>query len=263
MLVDNKFIYLSLPRRGSTSFHYSCILNGLRVQNINDSWNQFNSTIDFTKINENTIMDFIQHGHEPLIELGKKFGFEYPIIAVKRDRHETFYSLYKHILFDLKRTGDNKIYEHFKNITLDELFFYNTQNLLTKKNRWDIINDYLLENKLIEHRVDISLTSPIFKNQKEYFIKTLKAYIVNIIDILITPSTYWHNNDPNIIWFDIKNLKEMEMWISNITQKQFQLKQVNSSKHMETNLKLDSDFIKKYNSIYDYYDLPKSAKTLI
>ena len=55
----------------------------------------------------------------------------------------------------------------------------------------------------------------------------------------------------------------MQDWISDITQKPFELRKVNSSKHMESNLKLDFDFIKKYNSIYDYYDLPKSAKTLI
>lgn len=253
MLVDNKFIYLSLPRRGSTSFHYSCILNGLEVQTINDAWKTFNSTIDFTTIDETTIMDSIQHGHEPLIDLGKKFGFEYPIIAVKRDRHQTFYSLYKHILFDLKRAGADMVYEYFKNITLDDLFFYKSEQLLTKKNRWDIICDYLIDKGLISKRYGVPIELKLHSEE----------YIVNIIDILITPSTYWHNNDPNIIWFDIKNLKPMEEWISNITKKPFQLKEVNSSKHMETNLKLDSNFIKKYNSIYDYYDLPKSVKTLI
>lgn len=253
MLIENKFIYISLPRRGSTSFHYSCILNGLSVETIKESWNSFNSKIDFTNIDESTIMDYIQHGHEPLIDLGKKFGFEYPIIAVKRDRHETFYSLYKHILFDLKRAGANDVYEYFKNITLDELFFYKTEQLLTKKNRWDIICDYLMDKNLLSQRYGIPVELKLHSEE----------YIVNILDILITPGTYWHNNDPTIIWFDINNLKEMEMWISNITEKPFQLKQVNSSKHMETDLKLDSDFIKKYNNIYDYYDLPKSVKTLI
>lgn len=253
MLIENKFIYVSLPRRGSTSFHYSCILNNLEVKNINELWNLHNSSIDFTTIDENSIMDYIQHGHEPLIELGKKFGFEYPIIAVKRDRHETFYSLYKHILFDLKRAGANDVYEYFKNITLDELFFYKTEQLLTKKNRWDVINQFLLDKKLIKEKYNIP----------RYMELSSPEYIINIIDILITPSSYWHNNDSEIIWFDIKDLVPMSEWVSDITHKPFELKNVNSSKHIDCNLKLDNDFIDKYNSIYDYYDLPKSIKTLI
>jgi hypothetical protein len=253
MLIDNKFIYLSLPRRGSTSFHYSCILNGLSIETLNEYWNEHNSKIDFTSIDEKDIMNYIEHGHEPLIELGKKFGYEYPIIAVKRDRHEAFYSLYKHILFDLHRAGADKVYEHFKNISLDDLFFYKTENLLTKKTRWDVIGDYLVERNLISSRHGVPIKMDIHSEE----------YIINVIDILITPSTFWHNNDPNVIWFDIKNLSDMEKWVSEITEKPFNLKQVNSSKHMDSNLKLDSEFIKKYNSIYDYYDLPKSVKSLI
>lgn len=257
MLIDNKFIYLSLPRRGSTSFHYSCILHELEIKTLND-WNLVNSNHDFTTIDESVIMNYIFHGHDPLIELGKKFGYDYPIIAVRRDRHDTFYSLYKHTLFEFERIGANTLYDYFKNITLDDLFFYKTEQLLTKKNRWDIISDYLIDKNLLSTPIKIPTGikgHPININSHEY--------IINVIDLLITPSTYWHNNDPNIIWFDIKNLKLMEEWISNIIQKPFELKNVNSSKHMKTNLELDSEFIKRYNNIYDYYDLPKSVKTII
>jgi len=253
MLVDEKFLYISLPRRGSTSFHYSCILNGISAQSINDRWNAHNSNINFLSIEESSIMDYIQHGHESLIDLYNNFGSNYPVIAVRRDRYESFYSLYKHILFDLKRAGADKIYEHFKNITIDELFFYKTEDLLTKSTRWNTICNYLLDKKLISNKYEIPMDLNLYSEE----------YIINVIDILITPSSFWHNNDPNVIWFDIKNLKPMEEWVSNITKKPFQLKKVNSSKHMETNLKLDSEFIKKYNNIYDYYDLPKSVKTLI
>lgn len=257
MLVDNKFIYLSLPRRGSTSFHYSCILNGLEIETVNN-YNLINSKVDFFNIDESNIMDFIFHGHESLVEIGGKFGFNYPIIAVKRDRHETFYSLYKHTLFDLSRHNGTDLYEYFKNISLNELFFYKTEDLISKQKRWNIICEYLIDKKLISryYNVPIGIKSmPIQLNLEEYFI--------NVIDLLITPSSYWHNNDSNIMWFDINNLKSMEDWVSNITNKSFKLKNVNSSKHIETNLLLDSEFIKKYNSIYDYYDLPKSVKTLI
>jgi len=73
MLVDNKFLYISLPRCGSTSFHYSCILNGLSVQTLDDSLTNSNSKIDFTNINESKIMNLINHPHDSLINLNQKF----------------------------------------------------------------------------------------------------------------------------------------------------------------------------------------------
>lgn len=257
MLIDNKFIYLSMPRRGSTSFHYSCILHGLEVKTLNN-WNYSNSNVDFTTIDENIIMDYIFHGHDPLIKLGEEFGFDYPIIAVKRDRHETFYSLYKHLLFEFQRIGANELYEYFKNITLDDLFFYKTEQLITKQSRWDIICEYLIDKNLLSKY--IKLPSGI---KGQIIDLNLEEYAINVIDLLITPSSYWHNNDPSVIWFDMKNLKVMEEWVSDITKKPFVLKNVNSSKHMESKLELNSDFIEKYNNIYDFYDLPKSNKTLI
>ena len=107
MLVDNKFIYLSLPRCASTAFHYSCLVNDVNVQTHNGEWELANSDIDFKSVDKKDLMNYIYHGHESLIDLQSKFGRNYPIIAVKRQRHERFYSLYKHILFDLK-TPDNK-----------------------------------------------------------------------------------------------------------------------------------------------------------
>lgn len=253
MLIDNKFIYISLPRRGSTSFHYSCILSNFSIKTLDNNSSDSNSKIDFDSVNESDIMNYITHGHEPLTELYKKFGTKYPVIAVKRNRYETFYSLYKHILFDLKRTGYDSVFNHFKNIDIDELFFYKSEDLLNEQIRWDTINEYLLKNNLISRRYDIPTNLNIYSEE----------YVINVINILITPASYWHNNDSNIIWFDIDNLNEMAKWVSNITQKPFELKKVNSSKHMDTNLVLNDVFMKKYDKIYNYYDLPKSIKTLI
>jgi hypothetical protein len=55
----------------------------------------------------------------------------------------------------------------------------------------------------------------------------------------------------------------MEKWVSNKIGKEFKLKQVNSSQHIECSLKLDQNFKERYNSIYDFYDMPKINKTLI
>jgi len=263
MLVDNKFLYLSLPRCASTAFHYSCILNEINVQTHNGEWETANADIDFKSIDKAGLMNYIYHGHESIIYLQSKFGNSYPTIAVKRNRHERFYSLYKHILFDFQRLGFTRFYETFSKLTLDELFFFNVDNISTKKQRWDVISDYLVNLGLLDEKIDISVTSKFKKSEEEYFKSNTKGYTINMIDILLTPLSYWTNNDPNIIWFDFNEMDKLENWVSEKLDKPFKLHSVNSSKHMECNLVLDEEFIKRYNSIYDYYDFPKLQKTLI
>ena len=60
-----------------------------------------------------------------------------------------------------------------------------------------------------------------------------------------------------------KKLNELEDWVSNKLKKPFKLEKLNSSKHIECNLKLTNNFIKKYNEIYDAYDFKKEIKTLL
>lgn len=253
MLVDNKFIYVNLPRCGSTSFHYSCILHDLDIKNMTDDWNNVNSKIDFKDIGEKNIMNFIGHGHERLPFLRKKFGVEYPVIAVKRDNHDMFYSLYKHVIFDLKRCGASKVYEYFKNMDLDQLFFFKTDEISTPQKRLEIINEFLLKNKLIKRAVTSSSQMTLQSDE----------YIVNIIDILITPPSYWHNHDRDIIWFDIKDLDQLENWVTDKIGKPFKLKHVNSSQYIDCNLNLDESFKIRYSQIYDVYNYPKERLTLI
>lgn len=255
MLIDNKFLYISLPRCGSTSFHYSCLLNGLSVQMVHDIWKESNSKINFTNINESEIMNVIGHGHEALTDLKEKFGNHLPVIAVNRDRHESFFSLYKHVIFDLKRTGWPVISDWLSNIELEDLFFYESKDLTTIEKRRDVINNYLIKNGFITTPISQYITS------SNYI--TPQSYLINILDILITPKSIWHNNDKEIIWFNMDEMGKMEEWVSDVTDRSFKLKHVNSSSYVTTKLQLNDEFKKKYNSIYDYYDLPKERKTII
>jgi hypothetical protein len=77
------------------------------------------------------------------------------------------------------------------------------------------------------------------------------------------PLSYWTNNDPRIIWFDISELNKLEDWVSNKIQKPFKLEKINSSQHFECGLKLDDNFVKKYDAVYKIFDKPKLQKTLI
>jgi hypothetical protein len=263
MLVDNKFIYLSLPRCASTAFHYSCLVNDITTQTHNGDWELSNDNIDFKSVEKKDLMNYIYHGHETIIDLQTKFGNEYPIIAVNRDRHKRFYSLYKHILFDLKRMGFHKIHEKFSNLTLDELFFFTKSDVSSKKHRWDKICEYLIELKLLNEKIDITIPSKLNISYEEYFKTNIFGYAVNMIDILLTPQSFWTNNSQNIIWFDFNELNKLEEWVTSILGKSFTLHSVNSSKHMDSKIILNDNFIEKYNNIYDYYDLPKLTKTLI
>jgi len=213
MLVDNKFIYLSLPRCASTSFHYSCIINNIGVKTNNGEWEVSNEHIDFNSIEKEDLMNHIFHGHETISDLQSKFGIDVPVIAVNRERQ-------------------------------------------------DKISDYLIELKLINQPVDINVTLSSRKNEENYW-KEKNGYLVNLIDILLTPISFWTNHNPNIIWFEFDKLQDLDKWVSDKTKKPFKIQYVNSSKNIKTNLPLDDNFVVKYNSIYDYYDLHKTTKTLI
>lgn len=263
MLVEKKFIYIALPRCASTAFYYSCLVQNINVEHLQEDWTKSNSAHDFSKVPIDDIMNYIEHGHERVTEYRKKYGEKYPVISVKRDNHDRFYSLFKHVIFDLKRVGAEDLYHHFRNLTLDELFFFTKDDVSTKAKRWDIINEYLLSKKFIKKPVSISLTSPGNFSNSELVKKETQGYLINIIDILLTPQSYWHNHDPDIIWFDIKNLREMEIWISNRIGREFKMMSANSSKDIECSIKMDGNFVQKYDDIYGQYDSPKFEKTLI
>jgi hypothetical protein len=158
------------------------------------------------------------------------------------------------VIFDLKRANALETYECFKNMSLEDLFFFNTEDLVSPEKRLKVINKFLLKNGLIDHEITT--------NSKDMTLHSVE-YIINIIDILITPTSYWHNHDKDIIWFDMKKLDLMEKWVSDKIGKPFILKQVNTSQHIECQLKLDENFKKRYNEVYDFYDLPKEKITLI
>lgn len=255
MLIDNKFLFVSLPRRASTSFHFSCLLNGLDVKNIGPiDWSINNSKIDFNALDEANIMDHISHGHEKIVDLKKNYGNSYPIISIRRNRHESFYSYFKHLIFDLERAGFPKISKHFSGLSARDLFFFNTNDLKSSVTRYEKIISYLYANGLIKNKTYTS-PSDLSLNTEEY--------VINVIDILLTPMSHWHNNDKEIIWFDIDNLTKLEEWVSNITKKPFKLKKLNSNAKIKCKLELNDEFIHYYNGVYDYYDLPKIEKTLI
>ena len=242
MLVDNKFISLSLPRCASTSFYITCLRNYISVEHYDETfYKTWSGNIDMNLSNEE-LADTIVHGHEKLADLYKKFGYGYDIIGVRRNRHDRFISLWKHVV-DLSNSANSPLLNvRLENLKLDDILFYTKDDLISEQSRVDVIREFVNRNGI-----------------KPYMNDTVRIMLY----ILFTPISEYHNHDPNIIWFDFDKLYELEEWVSNKLGKPFKLEKSNSSNHFKCQLSLNDEFINRYNSIYDYYDLPKIEKSLI
>jgi hypothetical protein len=237
MLVDNKFIFISLPRCASTSFHISCIRNNIDIKFAKSSEN--NQYYDLSLPNDVLIKKMV-HIHERTHELNMVFGNEYDIISIKRDRYERFLSLWNFLIKKSKIYG-NDVYYIVKNLHIGDILSFDISEL-DKKKRQNTIDFFLKKHNLIG-KVD--------------------DYFKNLLFILWQPTSFWHNNDPKIIWFDFNKLDDLERWVSDKINKPFILEHSNSSKDINTNIILNDEFISIYNKMYDRFDLLKTNKTFI
>jgi hypothetical protein len=244
MLIENKFIYISLPRCASTAFMASCVKENLDIKHYNDNYNIDNQLIytQYDNINQINFQNFdkdFAHGHEPIPRLKHKFGYQYDIISVRRNKYERFISLWKHVLKKFDESNNVDTVNKLSNLTIDELLFYKTNDLQSEDSVEEII---------------------------EIFIKKYKLNIGEIgktmLRVLIFPYSKWHNHDPDIIWFDFNELYKLEEWVSIKLNMDFKLIKMNSSNHFECNLTLNDVFKEKYDSIYLPYDEIKNVKTL-
>lgn len=240
MLVDKKFYYISLPRCGSTSFHFSCLRQDIPIQTLSEEVDLEYESINLNDFTNEKLAAEHSHRHETLVSLQQKFGDNYPIIAVKRDRHSTFISLWKHIIYQVSLHYP-ELYETFSKFTIDDVLFFDPSAITIDFTEMGKLADEFLKRNNIEW----------------------KWYLANIMITLYTPKSFWHANDDRIIWFDFDKLNEMEEWISTKLERPFKLENFNSSQHIETEIKFDNYFKSRYNVIYDVHDIRKSNKTLI
>ncbi len=241
MLIENKFIYLNLPRCASTSFHIACLKYGLDIKYYDDIIHTLNPPKLESNLNNEFIADNLTHSHERLINLRKKFGSDIPVIAVKRDPYERYVSLWKHIIDELYRVGEMEIFEIFKKMSVDELLSYDELDLSSNEKKYPAIKAFFERNK----------------------VPNRGAYVTAMIYMIMSPTSHYHHHDKSIIWFDINELNKLEKWVSETLGIHFKLEKTNSSQHFECSIVNDEYFRKKYDSIYKNYDLPKINKTLI
>jgi hypothetical protein len=244
MLVDNKFFYISLPRCASTAFQLSCIKNNIKIQHATDHIDKIIELTD-KSLDIQILKSKIFHTHESCSELFYKFGNNYEIISVKRNRHVRFISCWEHVIDELEKMNEYDAANILKKLDENDILYYSSSNILDINNMITLVESFLKKFS-IEAKTDSG----------KFFLRTM-------LSIQFQSISEWHEHNPNIIWFDFDKLYELEEWVSNKLEKPFKLERLNSSKHIECNLKLTDNFIKKYNKIYDSYDFRKEKKTLI
>ena len=241
MLIDNKFIYLSIPRCASTAFLISCIRSKFKIKHADSTSDKMLDNANLSDLTKIETVYQINHFHETITSLKKIFGDEYDVISVKRNKYERFISYFNHCIGELKRNGNLELSNKLLEVTNDDMLFYKTNNLINRTSKIEILKIFL---KNIEyHKYDENLNSlllPIF-----------------------TPISVYHNNDPKIIWFEFDELDKLEEWVSKKTEKDFKLEVFGSSKEYKSKIIINDNFIRKYDEIYDYYDNFKKNKTLI
>lgn len=245
MLVEGKFIYISIPRAASTSFLISCFRQGLSVNHYDSKYDLDyqlkNYPISLSMTNEE-LADTIRHCHEPLPALEHKFGTGYEIIAARRNKYERFISSWNHCIDEVIRSGDIETAKILKELDENQILDFDPEHLITK---------------------NITSTEQICQIFIDKFnLKSKNEYLTRAFFPVFVPISYYHMNDSRIIWFELDNLKLMEEWVSNKLNLNFKLERSNTSKQIESNLKLTDNFISKYNTIYSRFDNIKTEKTL-
>lgn len=235
MLVDNKFIIIQIPRCATTSFLHTCQINNIPTEYINSHGRP--RLYDF-KIGKG------ERFHEDIFNLQESFGYEYPIIAIKRDKISSFISLWKMMLKMFLEWNEIDLYDKLIKLNYEDILFFN-------ENDYDLLNIddqiRLATNFCERHKVK-------FKSKDRSLSWLVQAY---------KPKEWYHRNNPNIIWFDFNKLDDLEEWVSNKLNREFKLVKVNSSIDIKCNLVNSEEFKEKFNQLYKKYEVFKKSKSLI
>ncbi len=270
MLVENKFLFISLPRSASTAFKEACILHRYDIKHANAYFDftyennmVYQNKMYFPLVNENFVSEkktnekssvdtykfgkqsIITHPHERLIHLLNKFGDEHPIIAIKRNGYHRFVSIFSKVLEVLYQSKDFKSYEILSKIDHTQLFCFDSKLILEEK--YEIIAQTVFDTLKL--------------NKNNLF------HVMELLQLLFRPMSHWHNNSDKIIWFnleDAKSMMDLENWVSNITKKKFTLHKSNEIKEpIVHSIKVNNDFRWLHDSYYKQTENQKNIKTII
>jgi hypothetical protein len=234
MLVGNKFLFLKIPRTGTTSFERSCFLANIEVKYPTEQL--------LTHKRAATGNSPLRHSHESVSTIRRVFGYDYPIVAVRRDELDRFISAWKYCIKNLEgvdleaaqilKQVDNK---NFIEAWI-EIIGYSAQ--LNEENKITTFVEYLVGRPI-----------PFNLNFYYIFSQTLRG-----------PSI-WHEDNSDILYFDFKNLRSLEKYVKETVSNSFELIISNHTKLQKANLEPTDDLREFYFRWID--PVYKNTNTLI
>jgi hypothetical protein len=219
MLIENKFVFVAIPKCATMSFEDACLKN--------------NFTIDYSpyELFNRGMLNGIKptsHVHVPIIKLREIHKHNYPFVTIVREEIGRFVSAWKHILKIIKHI-DVEFYDVLKNVGNDEFCYHfgnHFKNLkLTKESVVQFLNQ--------------------FSNKKNH-----EKYVIDIFISVFTPMVEWTNNDTTLIKFSFEDeIPQFERWVSEKCGVDFKLSYINDTNGIETKLVKDDFLINFYQTI--------------
>ena len=233
MLIENKFVFLAIPKCATMSFEDACLKN--------------NFIIDYSpyELYNRGMLNGVKpttHSHVPMYKLREIHGHNYPFVTIVREEVSRFVSAWKHILKIIKHT-DIEFYNILKNVGNDE-FCYHFGNHF---------------KNLILTKEGVTLFLNQFSNKKHH-----EKHVIDIFVSVFTPVVDWTNNDTTLIKFSFENeIPQFEKWVSEMCNIDFKLSHINDTKGIETNLIKDDFLIDFYQTTQNPTSSHKRELSLI
>ena len=234
MLVGNKFLFLKIPRTGTTSFERSCFLANLEVKYPTDQL--------LTHKRAATGESPLRHTHEPVSLIREVFGYDYPIIAVKRDELDRFISAWKYCI------------KHLQAIDYEAAQILKQVDNRTFIEAWIEVLGYSAQVNESE-KITTFITQLIGRSIP------LNLYFYSVFSQTLSGPSRWHENNSDILYFDFKNLGSLEKYVKETVDISYELIISNHTKTEKTNLKPTDELKEFYCKWVD--PVYKKSSTLI
>ncbi len=213
MLVDNKFLFLKIPRTATVAFERSCFLAGLSINYPADNI--------LAQRQADKGIEPRRHAHQTISKLREHFGDNYPVIAIERDPLERFLSAWKYVIQFISE-------EHLE-----------ASKALSQIGTSSFIDAWQSEIGYNFNLQDIDKCSNFFKKLIKGGIPYSKNTYMIFTSVMTSP-VRWHENDPSILYFKMKENKVLEEYVREVTGKPFEFIITNHTKTIDTKLTIDS-----------------------